>query len=242
MIQDEPHRMLEVEFYHQGEEHIDPFAHGEELQRTCERWYFHRDSGSYRGGSFKGLDATFGPEGDVGGILIRTIQRMSDGEVINGCSLCVDHMLATTGEESVADLDAAIEERDIWDEESPIHIARDDGLEEKEIIATARVGLTLKRMGSYPDMPEYLMRAYRFLTDAKIKKGKLYTIVALLERGLDTDAIRALTNSPRKSIDKYRDLYEEGKKLDSFSRWEGKKLKSSDLALLHGACANVYGE
>src|SRR3954470_22893409 len=56
----EPHRFVEVEFYYCGEGHPDPFTHRDPLQKECGRWYFHRTRGEYRGGSFKGVDLTFG--------------------------------------------------------------------------------------------------------------------------------------------------------------------------------------
>src|SRR4051812_3609018 len=75
-----PHEILEVEFYYRGAEHEDPFAHGDPVQRFPDRWYFHRTGGVYRGGSFKGLDLTFGNRTARAGILIRSL-RLPDGEV-----------------------------------------------------------------------------------------------------------------------------------------------------------------
>ena len=243
VIAGKAHRLLEIEFYYQDTGHEDPFAHGDEMQKTHNRWYFHRKGGEYRGGSFKGLDITFGKQGTHGGILIRTIEAL-DGEdsTVNGCSLCVDRMLELTDEDSVADLDTSIGASDVWDTDAPIYLEQRDDMEARDIHATARVGLTLKRMYENPEMPAYLMRPLRFLTDPTIPKGKLYTVAALIEQELDDDAIRELTNTPRASLKKGREATADGKTQESFEPWKGKKLKTADLYTLHGVCLNVYGE
>ena len=235
------HRLLEIEFYYQDKGHEDPFAHGDEMQKTHNRWYFHRSGGEYRGGSFKGLDITFGAQGTHGGILIRTIED-EDGNQVNGCSLCVDKMLEITAQDSVADLDGEVDERDVWDTDSPLYLETTSDLEEREIYPTARVGLTLKRMYEFPEMPAYLMRPLRFLTDPTISKGKLYTVASLIEKGLDDDAIRDITGTTRASITRARTAIDDGKTQESFKPWKGKKLKTADLHTLYGVYLNVYGE
>ena len=100
-----PHRLTEVEFYYFSESHPDPFTHRDPLQRARGRWYFHRTGGTYKGGSFKGIDLTFGDGEAYGGVLIRGLER-PDGTLVDGPSLCVDHLLAACGVASVAALDA----------------------------------------------------------------------------------------------------------------------------------------
>ncbi|MBH25805.1 MAG: hypothetical protein CMH57_15470 [Myxococcales bacterium] len=241
MIGARPHRLLEIEFYYHGAGHEDPFAHCDPLQQSTARWYFHRDEGSYRGGSFKGLDISFGPEGEFGGILIRTIEAVG-GAMVNGCSLSVDHALAVTGYESVAALDAAIDGRSVWDASSPLSLVPDEGLEPRgRIWATGRVGLTLKRMARHPTMPEFLMKPYRFLTEPTIKKGKAHTIIAMHQAGLDVEAIRAATRSPRKTIQGYQEAYAEGEAGGELTRYRGKGFKTRDLCVAHGIWSRVYG-
>src|SRR4051812_18481064 len=62
----EPHRFTEVEVYYHGPGHLDPFTHRDAIQRGSGTWYFHRTAGVLRGGSFKGLDLTFGGEAAFG--------------------------------------------------------------------------------------------------------------------------------------------------------------------------------
>lgn len=94
------HRIAELEFYYNTAVFPDPYPHGDELQRTAGQWcgarqfhpspliatcgnrsvhfcrYFHRTGGTYRSGTFKGLDITIGTdEKNYGGILIRSTTR-----------------------------------------------------------------------------------------------------------------------------------------------------------------------
>lgn len=68
----------EVELYlYDPVHHPDPYAHRNPLQQTRGRWVFHHAKDRFRGGSFKGLDISFGPERSWGGILIRTLSHWS---------------------------------------------------------------------------------------------------------------------------------------------------------------------
>jgi len=77
------YEIYEIEFYFHSEDHPDPFVHCHADQLTDDCWYFHKQSHNYRGGTFKGLDLTFGGEANYGGILIRFIQPYGE-EVIEG--------------------------------------------------------------------------------------------------------------------------------------------------------------
>src|SRR5689334_18097007 len=69
-----PHRFTELEMYWSGHAHVDPFTHGQPIQRQIGAWYFHRSGERYRGGTYKGLDITFGSSEAFGGILIRGVE------------------------------------------------------------------------------------------------------------------------------------------------------------------------
>ncbi len=241
MIGDQPHRICEVEYYYNGDEHPDPFAHGDEVQLTHRRWYFHRDEGQYRGGSFKGLDVSFGREGAYGGVLIRTIEK-PDGEVVNGCSLCVDHMLGVTGFAKVAALDGDIGTRLVDDATSPLHLVHSPNLEPRDIDRTARVGLTLKRARQFKTMPQYIMKPYRALTRPRdIKKGRIHHVIALHKQGMATEDIHQRSKSPRKTIGRYIENYNVGLEREDFKGYIGRSLKTADLCSLHGTWQAHYG-
>lgn len=233
LIGGKPHRLREIEFYYHGGVHLDPFAHRDALQKSWGRWYFHRIGSSYRGGSFKGLDITFGPLDAHGGILIRTLQS-DDGTVINGCSLCVDHMLSTTGFSSISNLDEAIGERSVWSLSAPLALVPSENSPQREMISTARVGLTLKKTDESSEKPRYLMRGYRFLNELAISKGKVHTVIALHQQGANRDDIAVLTGTRPGVIEGYLNAYEEGRLEGDFKSFQGRSLKTDDLCRLHG--------
>jgi hypothetical protein len=235
----ERYRLVEIEFYYHGTKHLDPFAHQHPLQQTSGRWYFHRDGEQYRGGSFKGLDLTFGSGDSFGGILIRSIMR-SDGLLINGCSLCVDHILQRTQYAHISALDQEIAQRTVWDESSPVHLCNASALLSQQIIFTARVGLTLKRADQYPDMFRFMMREYRFLTNPSIAKGKIHTIISLHKQGLSLEQIADITHSSMRNVRYYIELFQNGTTLESVQSFYGQHLKSSDLCKLHGLWSRTF--
>ena len=147
VVNGESHRFAELEAYYHGPGHPDIFAHRDPLQLERGRWYFHRTGGEYRGGSFKGLDLTFGDGSTHFGILIRSIID-PDGKLVGGPSLTVDRILADTGMGDVATLDCAIGTRTVWDASSPLSICTCDSVRTAAVYATSRVGLSLKRSGT----------------------------------------------------------------------------------------------
>jgi hypothetical protein len=197
-VQGAAHRLVEVEFYFHGVGHLDPFVHGHPLQQTRGRWYFHRAGASYRGGSFKGVDLTFGDGVAHSGILIRSLET-PEGQLVVGPSLCVDHLLARTECSSVAELDRAIGDRPAWDPASPLQLT--EGADPNvTLFRTARVGLSLKRHQDELAI-DRLARRYRFLSEPRrVTKGRAELIAALLADGHSPEDIRRITGSPLKAI------------------------------------------
>ena len=192
-------RLVEIEFYFDSKEHPDPFAHRHPEQATLDRWYFHRTGVSYRGGSFKGFDLTFGNGVAHGGILIRSLET-PDGRLVVGPSLCVDYLLVTTGSASVAALAGAIGDRRATDPESPLQLIDGDGSVDVTLFSSARVGLTLKRHND-AIAADRLSRRYRFLTEPRrVTKGRSELIAALLSAGHTPEDVHRLTGSPIKVI------------------------------------------
>ena len=193
-------RLVEIEFYFDSEEHPDPFTHRHAEQRTSGRWYFHRIGASYRGGSFKGFDLTFGDGLAHGGILIRSLET-PEGRLVVGPSLCVDYLLTTTGSSAVAALASAIGGRHAADADSPLQLI--DGWNpnvDVKLFRSARVGLSLKRLNDAIAV-DRLSRPYRFLTEPRrVTKGRPELIDALLSAGHSLEDVRRLTGSPMKAI------------------------------------------
>jgi 3-methyladenine DNA glycosylase Mpg len=233
LVGDRGHRFVEIEFYYCGDIHPDPFTHRDPLQLECGRWYFHRTRGTYRSGSFKGIDLTFGDGKAFGGVLIRSIEA-EDGTLIDGPSLCVDYLLRTSGYPDVASLDRAIAGRDAWDTDSPL-VLEEAADEEREVYRSARVGLSLKKAVASSQMPRYVMRPYRYLTEPRrVSKGKAHVVLALHAQGETPEAIHKLTGCPRASIQRYIADFESGRREKDFSAYLGVELNPEKLSRLHG--------
>ncbi|MEM9539767.1 MAG: hypothetical protein AAGA60_09675 [Cyanobacteria bacterium P01_E01_bin.42] len=226
------HRIVELEFYYYSAEHPDPFAHCHPLQLTENRWYFHRQGQSYRGGTFKGVDLTFGDDRAYGGILLRSLEK-SDGSIVNGSCNCVNYILQCTGYETVAELDGVIGDRQARDRTLPLFL-QPAAIPERPLFATARVGLSLKRARSHPNMPAYLLRPYRYLiAPQKISKGKIYLILALHFQGWSQAEIQQLTKCPQSKLQQYFQACDRGKKSLDMTPYYGKTLTALDLCQLH---------
>src|SRR2546425_4308376 len=89
LVDGDAYRLAEVEAYYHGGAHRDPFSHRHPLQLGTGPWYFHRAGQAYRGGSFKGVDLSFGDGTATFGLLFRSIAA-PDGTLIGGPSLVVD--------------------------------------------------------------------------------------------------------------------------------------------------------
>lgn len=230
----QPHRITEIEFYWNGAAHPDTFAHGDPIQYGLGRWYFHRTGGEYRGGTYKGVDITFGREDASGGILIRGVERQGDGALLDGPSLCVDHLLATTGHASIRSLVESFENSVEPAHGSPLFVTLAPEPSEAPVVESPRVGLTLKR-GELEHRAGYLARPYRFLSEPRrIKKGRPHVVVGMHRRGRQAAEIAAATGSSAAQVAKYVAQYEAGKRLHP--REFVKDLSAEELCRLLGAC------
>ncbi|MCA9175591.1 MAG: hypothetical protein KDB14_13995 [Planctomycetales bacterium] len=103
-------RIVEIELYCCSDAAPDPFAHCHPLQGETGRWYLHRVGAGYRGGSFKGIDITFGADGGFGGVLIRGLEVCGGktSQIVDGPSLCVDWLMRAAGVSSPRELDERV--------------------------------------------------------------------------------------------------------------------------------------
>ena len=227
-----PHRLAEIEFYYRGPGHEDPFTHGDPVQVHAGRWYFHKTAGAYRGGSFKGLDLTFGSNESRAGILFRGMT--ADDTRIDGPSLLVDRLLRLCGQTTVAQLDRLIGSTEAWNPASPLHFVETGNLG-RAVLACARVGLSLRKSRPGSHMPAYLTRPYRFLTEpAAIAKGKAQMVMALHRAGQSVDDIRRVTGCTGKMIAACIAEYNIGLVQGTFEEYFGKDLTPKDICRLHG--------
>jgi hypothetical protein len=243
LVAGEPHRFTEIEFYYYGPGHLDPFTHRDPIQKECGRWYFHRTRGVYRSGSFKGFDLTFGGPEAFGGVLIRGLES-AGGTLIDGPSLCVDHLLARTRASDVAVLDSMIGGRKAWEEGNPLTLHLLSDLEDRPIYSMARVGITLKRYRQGNTEPtRFVMRPYRYLSEPRrIAKGKVLMVCGLHARGSTAEQIRETTGCPRGTVQRYLEDFEAGRAEADFGPYFGIDPGPRELCRLNGVWQAVHGK
>jgi 3-methyladenine DNA glycosylase Mpg len=174
-------RIVEVEYYADP----DPYIHGTPEQATAYRWYFHKSGTSFRGGTFKGLDLTFGnviaEHVHHGGVLIRSI-RTPSGALIEGPCKVVDFILNHTGAGTIVQLVALCGSYPpSATQTSSILYLEETSITHLPIFQGPRVGLSVSH-------PQYLMKPLRFTTvPTELKKGRALLILHnyLLEPHLD---------------------------------------------------------
>lgn len=241
VVAHQSHRLVEIELYYWSKAHPDPFAHRNPIQFHIGHWYFHRTHGVYRGGSFKGLDLTFGNGETSGGVLIRGLEK-PDGTRIDGPSLCVDYLLRTTGTATIAKLDGASNECLFWDKRNPLCLKSYDAKDMLPWIYSPRVGLSLKRTTHREDSTRFLMLPYRYLAEPRrTKKGKMHMVLALYAQGVDIEEIRQQTNAPRHAIERYILDFERGRKEGDFTPYFGIDLGPAEWCKLYGVWFSHWG-
>ena len=96
-------RVVEIEVYR----FPDPYLHGQPEQKFQGRWYFHKSGNTegptgFKGGTYKGLDLTWGTSEAPGGFLIRSI--LASDNLIEGPCKVVEFILAQTNCVSISEL------------------------------------------------------------------------------------------------------------------------------------------
>lgn len=169
---DRKYRICEIEFYVKTEGHPDHYVHCSPDQATHGKWYFHRTkAGNYKGGTYKGLDLTFGKEDEDNpiyfSVLIRSLYSEDDDTMTEGPCKIVNMILAN---HDCKDVNEYMEGRaDPLSARSTknFHIKRCKGLKKYDIWCGARIGLSEK----YEDY-QYKMYRYVIMKDRISKKKR----------------------------------------------------------------------
>ncbi len=173
--------LVELEVYYQSEDHADPFVHGHLDQLTNNCWYFHKQARSYRAGTYKGLDITFGDSSCYGGLLIRSVAF--NNRLIEGPCRTVNLLLELLGIERIDQLVAFDEPALNVTHERLKLISRTESLV-AEVIRGPRVGLSLKSAEATDNCWWYYHQLpYRFVVQrylGQIKKQRF--LLSLPER------------------------------------------------------------
>lgn len=173
-IADIKYRIIEIEMYLYSEQHPDSYVHRHPDQKYPHHIYFHSMKKtlprSYKGGTFKGMDLTFGSEKEYFGILIRGLLSLETGEAISGPSNVVTHILKQLEMKSIQEFTNG----DIlsFNKKNQKIRFKSFTLEPEKVYSGPRIGLKEEKD------PEYFKKHYRFLTfkhlTKKDKKSLIY--------------------------------------------------------------------
>jgi hypothetical protein len=87
-------RICEIEFYLYSKDHKDKYVHCCQDQLEYGKFYFHKfANGTYKNGTFKGMDITLGTNNNYCGILIRSMYDITNKIFISGPCNCVNKIL-----------------------------------------------------------------------------------------------------------------------------------------------------
>jgi len=168
-IKDKTFRICEIEMYLNNQTHNDPYVHSNQDQKNFGKFYFHKYSnGTYKSGTWKGMDIVLGNQDTYFGILIISIMDLDTNTFIEGPCKCVNKLLEQFDCFDVNELfnkranpNVQIDLTDNW-----IRFEKNDLLEKKDIFVGKRIGLSDK-------YPEYQNKLYRYVIfENKIKKEK----------------------------------------------------------------------
>ncbi|KAG0284396.1 hypothetical protein BGZ97_008213 [Linnemannia gamsii] len=209
------YRLVEIEFYLNGGKHPDVFTHSDKDQMTCGEWYFHKMNGSYKGGSYKGLDITFGRHNTCfGGILIRGIQLSNDptATIIEGPCLVVDQVLKHTNSKMIINL-------------------VNNGSFSKSVFSKTSL---LRIVPTRQKIVRPLIKGPRYLNiPEQHSKGKPYIILALYRQGKTLQQICDITKTKQIHASRYINLYEKNKNTPDF--FIGKTLNTNLMCEIYAA-------
>ena len=215
-VNDELYEFMELEVYLYCDGHLDPYVHKAKDQSIPEMFYFHKSGNSYKGGTYKGLDITFGfkEKEAYGGILVRSIRKIGETNTIEGPCKTVDKILEICKKDSIQDL---VGDKQMKINNDILKIEKHNMQVTDKTIRSPRVGLKLKK----PPYEEYTMKRYRYTKGVCISK---YKPLILLSTYLDGD-----------EYDKKIETYiEEFKKDIDLNEYYGKNMTTKELIRVYG--------
>eukprot|EP01059_Diplonema_ambulator_P035250 TRINITY_DN8223_c0_g1_i2.p1 TRINITY_DN8223_c0_g1~~TRINITY_DN8223_c0_g1_i2.p1 ORF type:complete len:317 (+),score=77.95 TRINITY_DN8223_c0_g1_i2:38-988(+) len=237
-------RLAELEAYVYHDTHPDAYTHRNDDQLELCSWYFHRQgNGSYKGGTYKGMDLTFGCRENklYGGFLVRSIQEVRTNAVVEGPCLVVNKILELNQVGSIADFAAGRNGAQLNVEETEgllLKLAKNGAGSGRPVHSAPRVGLTL-RSGS--DKVKFCARGYRFSTiAASIKKFKAGFVAVAVSEGMTTAAIMDAFNMKPKLTSDYMSAFEKGVKSSDYSAFIDNVLNSTEICEMFGATRKSF--
>jgi hypothetical protein len=208
-IRGEQYLFSELELYYHSHDdtHKDPYVHKRAAQLLKNSWYFHKksDTGKYTGGTFKGLDMTFGDGKNYVGVLIRSIKQISGSSLnIEGSCTCVNHILQKTETKDIAELVSKMQQVDdifrvnewlyVEKQTNPILLQITNSW---KIYTSTRVGLS-EGDSFYRDKP------YRFVfLPGKFKKNQNQLAISVFQQVNDKNLVCELLNIKNAKLEEW---------------------------------------
>ncbi|KAJ9472972.1 hypothetical protein DIPPA_18017 [Diplonema papillatum] len=248
VVKDTKYRLAELEAYVYHKTHPDVYVHKDPDQLVAGSWYFHRAKGSYKGGTYKGMDLGAGhKEGDdevYVGFLVRAIQNLEDEkEVIEGPCLVVNRILQLNNAESIMQFTSGKRGDELRVDRTEGLVLRPPSDEEakkltvKPAFAAPRVGLTLRES---MDRPKYCARSYRFsIVPARIGKFRAGFLAAAVAAGAPLATVVDEFGFKPKLASSYHAAALEGLKSNNPSKFYDVIVNNTGLCEMVGACQQV---
>ena len=155
-------RLTEIEIYYYNESHQDEYVH-KHLHQKRKGFYMHQyKNGTYKSGTWKGLDITYGDDDTYFGVLIRGVIDTKEGSKhIDGPCNSVNYIMKCLNCDNLEDLAQTIPRWKI--------VSSDDSMLQYPIYHSTRIGLSDK-------YPEFKIKPYRFATIFKKEKSKMFLV------------------------------------------------------------------
>jgi hypothetical protein len=214
-INEKDHRIAEGEFYLYSSDHLDEFTHKDDQQSNPKHFYFHRfKNGTYKNGTFKGMDITFGfkTKSDdnfivYGGFLIRALVDPNNNYIDGPCKV-VDLILKLNKMDSVKSLlqENKCEQLSIIGSKNLcLEYKKDVANELDQIFKSIRVGLYNNKLLNW------WAKDYRYLLYPHLTKKYKHMVVASLNKNnVSEKDIATQTKISEKSISTYINSYNDG--------------------------------
>jgi hypothetical protein len=191
--------LCEIELYYYGDGHYDKYTHRSSEQKQKCKFYFHKFSnGTYKSGTFKGMDITLSPNDETYfGVLIRSIRNRITGEFIEGPCNVVNKILSVCNVKSITELlSDSVLPLDIY-ESKLLYVSHIDDMN-NDIYFGTRIGLSDK-------YPKYKNKKYRYVSNyeqIKKQKNKLELFVVDSQNNVDKSIKEHNKSKAKKTIKK----------------------------------------
>lgn len=227
------YRIMEIEFYIYSKKFPDIYTHKNSKQKRTFSWYFHQmteKEGSYKNGSFKGLDITMGSNGEYTGIIIRSVQNIQTGERLDGPCICVNKFLELNDcKENIPKMiEKMPKDQDIFGNFCLTLVSAQHP--NIDVFKCPRIGLNMKTSAKLDIKRKYVAKPLRYVLEPKkMKKGKTMTILLSLTNG-EKDKIKDEFKLNDVKLKKYEDQLDTLKKEEyNIKHYVGKLLKDPEL-------------